>query len=1029
MTEILLVNNSLSVDSDTSAGFIVGYADYVFVDNENQTGNLLSTNDILSVEQATSFSLVNHTFLTYPYSDTGIEDSDYDNKMYVRKNGAWLALDRTSFPTELDTYLYGQVDLLLNFRNVALGNSPDVEARFVSVRDLLAMGIIERTDNGYEYLEPGVGIISTGPKYMETPPQPKYFSASPGLAAIQLLWESARNYYTNHGSTEIYRNTVDNRATALKILDVPNTYSALDKTAEYGVTYYYWVRFVSSTGITGPFNGLSGFQSGLINNPDNLLELLSGEIRESQLHASLLAPIQLIYKPGGLADSQASLQAAFAQSIEDRSALFAAEALARQQALLQEAQDRGTAITDAVTILESADASLASQITTLTAASQSVFDSAKMWQFDLGAEGWTDTVGIPAVSASRLIPAFNSNTFITSPAFLLDGSVFNEVKLRIKKIGNPVWLGKITYFTSLDTVSNPAHVVTVDAPVFSSGIAIVKWPMKDSLDWELSIIEKLVIQLAVVTDSSNYFEYDWIGIGRGVPGVSLAAIEQEAAARAEADAAEAVLRNTLAVQLRGNTEDTDLGSVTSGLIFEEKIARAEADSALAESFIRIQSGYRADPGDGELADALEGWSSAASLTQEIKTRANETTAIAERTTILEADTTEALARISVAESTITTNQSAVASSISMLTANINNNSSAIYNEQVARVNFDTAITQTVNSLTATVNSNTAAIVTERNARTTADSAIASSIDTLQATVGNNTSSISTTQSVVNNLTSGLSAMYSIKLGIASDGRYYGAGMGIGIENTPTGMQSQVIFSADKFSIIPSAGLGENGIAPFIQAGNITILNAAVIGDATITTAKIANANITNAKIADAAITTAKIQDAAISSAKIENAAITSAKIADASINSAKIVNAAVDTLKVAGEAITVVRFGQGTSGDIPNNSTVTVLTMPSISLPSGMSGVVIDATCSVSTSGNNCNVFVEVYRNGVLIGERHAGAFNDMSVCVSVRMFDSNPGTSPVYSLKMRAGAGATWGGGGSYYCGTPTLTIVGAKR
>jgi predicted phage tail protein len=836
-------------------------------------------------------------------------------------------------------------------------------------------------------------------------------------------------------------------------LDVPNTYSALDKTAEYGVTYYYWVRFVSSTGITGPFNGVSGFQSGLLNNPDNLLELLSGEIRESQLHASLLTPIQLIYKPGGLADSQASLQAAFEQSIEDRSALFAAEALARQQALLQEAQDRGTAITDAVTILESADASLASQITTLTAASQSVFDSAKMWQFDLDAEGWTDTIGIPAVSASRLIPAFNSNTFITSPSFLLDGSVFNEVKLRIKKIGSPVWLGKLTYFTSLDTGINPAHTLTVDAPVFTSGIAIVKWPMKNSLDWELSIIEKLIVQLALITDASNHFEYDWIGIGRGVPGVSLAAIEQEAATRAEADLAEAVLRNTLAVQLRGNTEGTNLGSVTSGLIFEEKIARAEADSALAESFIRIQSGYRAEAVDGELADALEGWTSAASLTQEIKTRANETTAIAERTTILEADTTEALARITVAESTIVTNQSAVASSISTLTANINNNSSAIYNEQVARANADTAIASQITELTVSVNTNntelTSAIHNETTTRVDEVQAVARQVSNLSTTVDDNTAFIDINSRALANIKGNLEAMYTIKVGIASDGRYYGAGMGIGIENTPTGLQSQVIFAADKFSIIPSEGLGNNGIAPFIVANNQTIINSAVIGDATITTAKIADANITNAKIqdaaissakiVDAAITTAKIQDAAISSAKIENAAITSAKIADASINSAKIenaaitsakiVDAAVDTLKVAGEAITVVRFGQGTSGNIPNNSTVTVLTMPSISLPTGISGVVIDATCSVSTSGNNCNVFIEVYRNGVMIGERHAGAFNDMSVCVSVRMFDSSPGTSPIYSLKMRAGAGATWGGAGSYYCGTPTLTIVGAKR
>lgn len=82
----------------------------------------------------------------------------------------------------------------------------------------------------------------------------------------------------------------------------------------------------------------------------------------------------------------------------------------------------------------------------------------------------------------------------------------------------------------------------------------------------------------------------------------------------------------------------------------------------------------------------------------------------------------------------------------------------------------------------------------------------------------------------------LEVMYSIKLGIDVDGRYYGAGMGIGIENTPEGMQSQVLFVADRFAILNQI----DGVvsSPFIVQGGQTIINSAVIGDASISFLKI-----------------------------------------------------------------------------------------------------------------------------------------------------------------------------------------------
>jgi ribosomal protein S14 len=48
-------------------------------------------------------------------------------------------------------------------------------------------------------------------------------------------------------------------------------------------------------------------------------------------------------------------------------------------------------------------------------------------------------------------------------------------------------------------------------------------------------------------------------------------------------------------------------------------------------------------------------------------------------------------------------------------------------------------------------------------------------------------------------------MYSIKVAVDSNGNQYAAGMGIGVQNTPSGMQSQVLFLADRFAVMTQAG--------------------------------------------------------------------------------------------------------------------------------------------------------------------------------------------------------------------------------
>ena len=128
-------------------------------------------------------------------------------------------------------------------------------------------------------------------------------------------------------------------------------------------------------------------------------------------------------------------------------------------------------------------------------------------------------------------------------------------------------------------------------------------------------------------------------------------------------------------------------------------------------------------------------------------------------------------------------------------------------------------------------------------------ASATKINTLTVTSGDNTAAITVNAEAVAGVNNNLSAMYNIKVGVSSNGQYYAAGMGIGVENTPSGMQSQVIFLADRFAVTHQAGATVT--LPFVIQNGQVIIRETVIGDATIGSAKIKTGAINNAKISGA----------------------------------------------------------------------------------------------------------------------------------------------------------------------------------
>ena len=142
------------------------------------------------------------------------------------------------------------------------------------------------------------------------------------------------------------------------------------------------------------------------------------------------------------------------------------------------------------------------------------------------------------------------------------------------------------------------------------------------------------------------------------------------------------------------------------------------------------------------------------------------------------------------------------------------------------------------SVQADVNGNKAAINSLNQTFSNYQQATATQINGITATINGHTSAITTNAQAIANVNGDLKAMYSIKVAVDANGKQYAAGMGIGVENTPSGMQSQVLFLADRFAVMMQAG-GTPTIVFTTQNGQL-IIRDAVIGEGTIGNSKIGN---------------------------------------------------------------------------------------------------------------------------------------------------------------------------------------------
>ncbi len=184
-------------------------------------------------------------------------------------------------------------------------------------------------------------------------------------------------------------------------------------------------------------------------------------------------------------------------------------------------------------------------------------------------------------------------------------------------------------------------------------------------------------------------------------------------------------------------------------------------TAQASSLQSLQSAYRDDTGEGDLADAIHGYNAAASFAQEVKTRASQNAAMVQRQTELTASVGEVSGSVTELESVVVSDREATAQAI----------------QQVG------------------------------------------------VAIGENTAEIQTVSQAQADTDGKLSTMWSVKMQLNQNGQYVYAGVGLGIENVEGVLQSQFLVSADRFAIVNTIAGGAISVPFAVQGGQVFMNSA------------------------------------------------------------------------------------------------------------------------------------------------------------------------------------------------------------
>jgi hypothetical protein len=275
-----------------------------------------------------------------------------------------------------------------------LGKQGNPLDRGLTLRDLIENGIIKlskgwRPGGGVPLLEPGDAVAQGDEPDLTPPPTPTGFAVSAAISHVFIEHDEPA-YRVGHGHlrTRLYGVThtagqpMPTFNDAVELGQFSGTIWAM--ASNPATIWRLWIKWESVDGVlsVAPAGGTNGLEAITGQDVATLLAALTGEITESQLYQSLAERINLVDGNG-------------TGSVNAR--------------LLAEANARGAAITAEQSARQTADTSLAQQITTLTAAVNTADSNlAAAIQSEATARANADTA--EAQSRQTLAATVNSNT-------------------------------------------------------------------------------------------------------------------------------------------------------------------------------------------------------------------------------------------------------------------------------------------------------------------------------------------------------------------------------------------------------------------------------------------------------------------------------------------------------------------------------------------------------------------------------------------------------------------------------------------
>ncbi|MGL4486137.1 MAG: phage tail tip fiber protein [Yersinia sp. (in: enterobacteria)] len=170
---------------------------------------------------------------------------------------------------------------------IMTGQRGDGRDRVVTYGDLAGLNLAKLlVGAGGNIQLKSLGYKDAGPA-PAFPSHPKNFTVNGGFSAVLLEWDMPD--YRGHALTEIYRSTEDNLANAVMVAS--SAAAVYGDPVDPGWKGYYWIRFVNSAGVPGPYNNTVGTFAETQPDIDEMIDLIDDEINNSPLIGQLTKEI------------------------------------------------------------------------------------------------------------------------------------------------------------------------------------------------------------------------------------------------------------------------------------------------------------------------------------------------------------------------------------------------------------------------------------------------------------------------------------------------------------------------------------------------------------------------------------------------------------------------------------------------------------------------------------------------------------------------------------------------------------------